>query len=120
MTDAEHAEPLAAAELPYTVDPDNPRIVHFADGRTWTYLERIPPNADAIPAGLVVVHNHVRPARRLGTRGFRAWLQAPDDRVTVVTVCECGWAPEVGDHYRVLLEWKDPPPARHGGNRRNR
>jgi hypothetical protein len=59
-------------------------------------LYRIP---TTIPAAWVMVHNGVRPTRRLGSRGFRAWLQAPSDQLKV---CSCGWASEVGDHYRGL------------------
>ena len=40
------------------------------------YLFKIPIR---VPAGQVVVHNHVRPTRRLGSRGFRAWLAEPSD-----------------------------------------
>jgi hypothetical protein len=60
----------------------------------WTYLARIP---DSVPPGVVLVHNHIRPARRLGTRGFRAWLQPPD---AALVMCNCGWAPELAEHYR--------------------
>ena len=64
------------------------------------YLWRTP-KADEVPAGRVVVHNSVRPALRLGTRGFRAWVAAPHDRLEP---CGCGWAPELGVHYRVRQE----------------
>jgi hypothetical protein len=56
------------------------------------------PDREAVPPDRVV-HNHVRPARRLGTRGFRAWLAVPDERL--VEPCGCSWAPEVGEHDRV-------------------
>jgi hypothetical protein len=59
------------------------------------YLTTIP---KTVPEGRVVVHNHVRPARRLGTRGFRAWLAEPS---ADIERCDCGWAPELGAHYRV-------------------
>jgi hypothetical protein len=52
-----------------------------------------------VPSRQVLVHNHVRPARRQGTRGFRFWLQAPDDRLER---CDCGWAPELPEHYRAV------------------
>jgi hypothetical protein len=68
------------------------------DGSMTTYLRRIPASAADVPAGLVVVHNSVRPTRRLGSRGFRAYLVEPHGRLEV---CGCGWAPEVGVHYRV-------------------
>jgi hypothetical protein len=62
-----------------------------------TYLSKIP-TADQVPDDLVVVHNNVYPvARRLGMRGSRAWLQQPAD----LAVCDCGWAPEAGTHYRI-------------------
>ena len=54
-----------------------------------------------IPAGRVVVHNQVRPTRRLGSRGFRAWLTEPSERLVL---CGCDWAPELGEHYRVKLD----------------
>lgn len=45
------------------------------------YLEHVP---DAIPSGKVLVHNRVaapsgKPGHRLGSRGFRAWLDTPKD-----------------------------------------
>jgi hypothetical protein len=58
------------------------------------YLTRLPA---AVPPGRVLVHNTVRPARRLGTRGFRAWLEPPNESLTV---CDCCWAPELGVHFR--------------------
>jgi hypothetical protein len=61
------------------------------------YLDAIPAPA-TIPAAKVVVHNSVRPTRRLGSNGFRAWLSPPTRRVVA---CDCGWAPELGVHYRV-------------------
>ena len=64
------------------------------------YLSKIPAK-DAIPPGRVVVHNHVvPPVRRLGTRGFRAWTEPLREGLMP---CECGWAPELGAHYRVRL-----------------
>jgi hypothetical protein len=61
------------------------------------YPTRIPREAE-IPPGLLLIHNRVRPARRQGTRGFRYWLAPADDRCVL---CECGWAPEAGAHYRI-------------------
>src|SRR5664279_3134959 len=43
--------------------------------------------------GRVLVHNNVRPSRKIASRGFRAWLATPDERWVV---CDCGWAPELG------------------------
>ena len=63
----------------------------------WPYY---PPKIPAtVTAGSVVVHNHVRPSLRQGTRGFRFWLQEPND---LVERCDCPWAPELAEHYRVL------------------
>jgi len=59
------------------------------------YLARIP---DHVPEGKIVVHNQVRPTRRLGSRGFRAWLDTPNDKYEA---CQCGWAAELAEHYRV-------------------
>ena len=67
------------------------------------YLSKLP---DVVPDGVVLVHNHVRPTRRLGSRGFRAWLSAPDPRLEV---CGCGWARELGRHFRVAsLDYQGP------------
>jgi hypothetical protein len=64
------------------------------DDNHWTTeLRRLP---RAVPSGLVLVHNHVRPVRRLGARGFRAWLSPPSDQLSP---CPCGWAPELGHHF---------------------
>ena len=52
-----------------------------------------------VPRGRVVVHNQVQPRRRLGTRGFRAWLGNPRDKD--IERCPCAWAPELRRHYRV-------------------
>lgn len=61
------------------------------------YLATLLPRT--IPAGRVLVHNNVRPTRKLGSRGFRAWLALPD--TSRLTRCECEWAPELGQHFRV-------------------
>jgi len=52
----------------------------------------------AIPPGRLLVHNHRKPTRQLGSSGFRAYL-APSHHPRVEP-CDCGWAPELGDHYR--------------------
>jgi len=68
-----------------------------------------------VPAGRVLVHNHVRPVysvhgirpERAGERvapgdlfqgldGFRAWTQVKSARLVR---CNCGWAPLVPVHY---------------------
>jgi hypothetical protein len=63
------------------------------------YLFKLPA---AVPGDKVLVHNQVvvgiTPTRRLGYRGFRAWLSSPDPRLYV---CRCGWRPELGQHFRV-------------------
>jgi hypothetical protein len=63
------------------------------------YLTRLPKD---LPTGRVLVHNSVRPTRRLGSRGFRAWLDNPDGKYEP---CPCSWAPELGVHYRVAARW---------------
>jgi hypothetical protein len=59
------------------------------------YLQRLP---DFVPADKVLVHNQVRATGRLGLRGFRVWLSSPDP--AKLEVCPCGWAPELGQHFR--------------------
>ena len=59
------------------------------------YLRRLP---DVVPVGRVLIHNHVLPTRRLGSRGFRAWL-APSN-APQLEVCACTWASELGRHFR--------------------
>jgi hypothetical protein len=64
------------------------------------YLDRLP---TLIPPGKALVHNSVRPTRRLGANGFRAWLvDVDDDRNARRVVCDCGFAPELGQHYRMV------------------
>jgi hypothetical protein len=72
---------------------------HEIDGEmNMFYLKRIP---ETVPLDSVIVHNHVRPTRRLGSRGFRAWLAPSLAAETSYERCDCGWAPELAIHYRV-------------------
>lgn len=85
-------------DQPQTIRADTIR----ADGRTMEYLTTLPrvaPGASWRPPHRILVHNNVRPTRELGARGFRAWLTSPDDDRYVI--CDCKWASELGDHYRV-------------------
>lgn len=66
------------------------------------YLFTLP---DMVPQGQVLVHNHVRPTRQLGRRGFRAWLQSSSESLEP---CPCGWAAELGQHFRVRLHAREP------------
>ena len=62
------------------------------------YLDRLPA---AIQPGKVLVHNRAQSAQSLGMNGFRAWLvDAADRRHARRELCDCGWAPELGPHYR--------------------
>jgi len=61
------------------------------------YLTAIP---KVVPEGKIVVHNHIRPAVRLGVRGFRAWLADKGD--PVYERCDCDWAPRLSEHDRVV------------------
>ena len=65
------------------------------------YLFKMP---KAVPPDSWLVHNSVKPPapaddERLGTRGFRAWLQPTGSRG--LEVCDCPWAGELGRHFRV-------------------
>jgi hypothetical protein len=68
------------------------------------YLSRMPRPGE-LPAGQVIVHNRVKPRRRIGAGGFRIWMQAIEDKIEP---CPCGWAPELGEHYRVILAHPAP------------
>jgi hypothetical protein len=74
------------------------RISH-ADGAL-DYLFAYP---TSIPDGKLLVHNRVTvgitPKRRPGVSGFRIWLDDAD--AARREPCDCGWAPELGVHYRV-------------------
>jgi hypothetical protein len=72
-------------------------LINALQGRE--YLPRLP---SSVPAGRWLVHNHVRPTRTLGARGFRAWLV--ESETDGVELCACDWAPELGAHYRVRRE----------------
>lgn len=61
------------------------------------YLYRMP---KTVPAGLVVVHNHIQPTRLIGLRGFRIWLSRRGSKR--LEVCNCTWAPELKRHFRVV------------------
>ena len=64
------------------------------------YLTELP---EAVPPGLMLVHNHFEPTARLGSHGFGAWLQEPSNNLLG---CDCGWAPGLGRHYAVR-HWND-------------
>jgi hypothetical protein len=66
----------------------------FAAAEGKEYPEKLP---KVVPPGKVIVHNRVRPSRIQGVRGFRFWFETPSEDLTV---CNCGWAPELGTHYR--------------------
>jgi hypothetical protein len=70
----------------------------FEDRRAATTETMVP--AGPAPADAVLVHNHVRHTVRTisGMRGFCAWWGDPDPRYVV---CDCGWRPELGNHYAV-------------------
>jgi hypothetical protein len=61
------------------------------------YLRSMP---KSVPAGRLLVHNNVRPTRRIGMRGFRIWL-ALQAQTPPLVQCDCGWAQELGPHFRV-------------------
>jgi hypothetical protein len=61
------------------------------------YLSRMP---KTVPEGRIVVHSIVKPThpeQAPGVNGFRCWTQQPDD---TVTICRCGWAPHLPQHYK--------------------
>jgi len=50
------------------------------------YLRRIP---KALVEGRVLVHNHITPHPKIGTKGFRAWTQL---KTGGLVRCHCDWA----------------------------
>jgi gamma-glutamyltranspeptidase len=63
-------------------------------------LKRLP---GKIRGGMVLVHNHAKPQRTLGAKGFRAWIAPLDE--TKHRQCDCGWPAMFGRaallHYRI-------------------
>jgi len=74
----------------------NRRDQAMATAAECKYLWEIPKRHE-IRQGQVLVHNSERPTWRLGMHEFRAWLQAPGPDIEP---CGCGWAAELGEHYR--------------------
>jgi hypothetical protein len=78
-------------------------------------------NLQRSPADVVLVHNHVRTHTRIGSSGFRAWLQEPEPEL--LEVCEL--RPGAGGRTTLprLGDAKAPPPARRsrvfGGRERH-
>src|ERR1700746_1448586 len=63
----------------------------------WEYLTDVTDVGTDL-GGRVIVHNNARPARVLGERGFRAWLQDYD--AEHLEACDCQWGPP---HFRVVV-----------------
>lgn len=77
--------------------------------RQMRYVVRIPKQRpDNVPADWLLVHNHIRHTARtrVGHNGFRAWFAPPNP---TLVQCDCGWAAEFGQHYRVHRPKWDPP-----------
>jgi hypothetical protein len=82
--------------------------MHRITMRTVEYVTATP--REPLAPGHVVVHNHVRPAHPIGMNGFRVWIASPtggkdgEHRFRTdyeVERCDCGWAPDLAEHYRV-------------------
>jgi hypothetical protein len=61
------------------------------------------------------VHNDVTGSGDVfASHGFRAWLDYSD--APNLAVCDCGWAPELGEHFVIHQEQRstDGQPAREG------
>src|SRR5262249_13081070 len=61
---------------------------------------------DLIKPENIIVHNRVRPGADLKNAGLgenasRAWQEARNRRPIELERCDCGWAPQLGTHYRV-------------------
>jgi hypothetical protein len=65
-------------------------------------MEYLPRLRATVPDGRYLVHNVNTLGRKMvysGPGGFRMWLQDPGPRLEL---CDCGWAAELGSHYRVV------------------
>jgi hypothetical protein len=60
-----------------------------------------------LPRGTVLVHNHVIPRAKQGADGFRFWLDDDPSQQGRIEPCDCGWAPEHKQHYRVVRNVRD-------------
>jgi hypothetical protein len=70
-------------------------------GQLGRYLGLIPRPED-VPLDYGIVHNQVGPPTRvIGAGGFRIWVQRLDDGDPPIEPCPCGWAPELGRHFRI-------------------
>jgi hypothetical protein len=67
------------------------------------YLHKLP--REHLPPGSYLVHNHVVPARRLGDRGFRAWVQQGGEDGLIECDCDFGGMAnsKINRHYRVRM-----------------
>jgi hypothetical protein len=72
--------------------------VRESESHDMEYLDSTP---ESVPPGKIVTQNHVvfRPGTEPGDRGFRAWTEPEGTPLHVV--CDCAWAPELPEHYRV-------------------
>lgn len=69
-------------------------------GQGGRYLGLIPKSED-VPLEFGIVHNIAPPTRTLGAKGFRIWAQGLGDTDVPIEPCPCGWAPELGRHFRL-------------------
>ncbi len=84
-------------EIPINDRPLSARV-RLTLGRK-IYPSRLPA---ILSVGRVLVQNQVIPTRRLGSRGFRTWLDDPDP--ARLQLCGCGWAPELGSHFTTRMD----------------
>ncbi len=94
----------AVTDLPTFAVHDNDRD---GDGIIVEYLTELP---DAIPADKVLVHNRVRPVAdrpHHGRNGSRFWLSP---LLPVHLVCDCGWAPMLGHHFKIDASLRNARP----------
>jgi hypothetical protein len=83
-----------------------PIYLYDVPRRPWrrgtAFIPKLEPFLVEWPPGWIIVHNHVRPRGfpkvKIGRDGFRAWFAWPD---ASYVRCRCGWAPQLGTHYRV-------------------
>jgi len=80
-------------------------LKNFLKRKGMIYLYDVKDIPRELQEGMCLVHNRVPPRRRLGTGGFRAWIQKQKLNDHLV-VCSCDWA---GVDLHGLVHYRSAP-----------